>query len=93
MKEYAKGIVESLKDPDSFWNSHHCNPIFSDVYHLPRKKVRKLLALLEDSFDGKYFFVVTEHSDGSYGVYQQNYWNKGEHKDGHVDRLILSGMF
>jgi len=50
----------------------------------------ELCKSLEAYTEDEYMFTLELFSDGSFSIFQKDYWKEGEHSLDHKDRLILS---
>ncbi len=57
---------------------------------LPLSQGIELCRELEQYTNERYCFVCEVWSDMGFSIIQKDFWSKGEHAEGHIDRLILS---
>lgn len=82
MMTLAKFLIESKDE----YNGHKS-------FSLNKLALSQGIALckeLEEYTNEEYCFVCEVWSDMVFSIVQKDFWSKGEHPEGHIDRLILS---
>lgn len=80
-------LAEFLLKNKSECNGHKQMEISSMSIEDGMQLLEDLSDICEDKSD---VFFMQLFSDGSFDIYQSDYWDSGEHPLGHTDRLILS---
>lgn len=78
-------LAEFLLKTKDEYNGH----LQTQITGLSIKKAIRLCKELEAVTDDEYSFVVEVYTDGSFTIWQKDYWKAGEHNLGHIDRMIL----
>lgn len=80
-------LAEFLLKNTSEYNGHKQMEISKMSIEDGMQLINELSEITDDTAD---IFFMQLFSDGSFDIYQSNYWSSGEHPLGHTDRLILS---
>lgn len=77
-------FAQFLLNSTNIYNGH----IQTETKGIPVEQGLVICKDLEELTDHKYSFTLELWTDGSYTIHQMDYWKKGEHILGDVNRMI-----